>query len=322
MADTRITDNSLRGNLLTAKTPALNIAYLQFGADSAPPVVLLHGWPYDVHCYDEVAPRLASSGYRAIVPYLRGFGPTTYRWDTVMRSGQQAALGKDAVDLLDALGIPAATFVGYDWGGRAACIVAALWPERVKGLVSALGYTIYNPQKNSIDFSDMDVVYSSWYRWFLNTPMGERGLQQNRAGLTRKLWHLWSPTWYFSEEQFAATRASFDNPDWIPTTLHCYRHWYANAAGDPTLQKFEDALAAKPKIQAPTMVLHGDSDSLYPLSASAGQEHLFTRGYQRRILKRTGHCPPQENPADFTQGILDLLRSIYQGAANQTAAGS
>ena len=306
----RIAENSARGKVLSAKTPALSVAYLEFGAQAGLPVVLLHGWPYDVQCYDEVAPRLAAAGYRAIVPYLRGFGPTTYRSDTVMRSGQQAALGKDVVDLLDALGIQAATVVGYDWGGRAACIAAALWPERVHALVSALGYTIYDPLKNSSDFSDIEVVYSSWYRWFLNTPMGERGLEQNREGLTRKLWQLWSPTWKFSEAEFAATRSSFDNPDWIPTSLHCYRHWYANAAGDPALQKFEDALAAKPKIQAPTMVLHGDSDFLYPISASAGQEHFFTRGYQRRILNGTGHCPPQENPAEFSQGIIDLLRSI------------
>jgi pimeloyl-ACP methyl ester carboxylesterase len=310
MAEMRIAENSVRGKLSSARTPALNVAYLEFGADVEPPIVLLHGWPYDVHCFDEVAPRLASAGYRAIVPYLRGFGPTTYRSDAVMRSGQQAALGKDVVDLLDALGIQAATLVGYDWGGRAACNAAALWPERVRALVSSVGYTIYDPQKNSTDFGDIETVCKSWYRWFLNTPMGKRGLEQNREGLTRKLWQLWSPTWNFSQAEFTATRSSFDNPDWVPTTLHCYRHWYANAAGDPVLQKFEDALAAKPKIHAPTMVLHGDSDSLYPISTSAGQEHLFTGAYHRRILKGTGHCPPQENPAEFSQGIIDLLRSI------------
>ena len=302
--------SSTGARTLTAMTSALNVTYLQYGADTGAPIVLLHGWPYDVHCYDQVGPILAQAGYRVIVPYMRGFGPTRYRSESTMRSGQQAALGKDVVDLLDVLQIKTATLAGYDWGGRAACIVAALWPKRVHALVTATGYTIYDNQKNSSELGDIEVAYKSWYRWLLNTPMGERTLRQNAGGLARKLWQLWSPTRKFNESKFAETLSSFDNPDWIPTTLHCYRHWYANTAGDPSLESLEHALVVKPPISAPTMVLHGDSDSLYPVSASLGQEHLFLGPYERRILKGIGHCPPMESPDEFSQGILDLLKGL------------
>jgi pimeloyl-ACP methyl ester carboxylesterase len=305
-----ISGSSTKAKTLTAVTPSLNVTYLEFGAANAQPVVLLHGWPYDVRCYDSVAASLAESGYRAIVPYLRGFGPTTYSSDAVMRSAQQSALAKDVIDLLDALKIEKATLAGYDWGGRAACVAAALWPGRVHALVSATGYTIQDTKKNSRDFSNIEAIHASWYRWFLNTPMGERGLLQSREGLARECWKNWSPKAKFSDSEFEATAVSFNNPDWIATTLHCYRDWYENAPRDPALDRFERACAEKPKIPVPTIVLQGDSDGLYPASVSEGQDTLFTGYYERRVLKDVGHCPPQENPAEFSKGIVDLLRSI------------
>jgi pimeloyl-ACP methyl ester carboxylesterase len=293
-----------------ATTPELLIEYEQTGPETGHPVLLLHGWPYDPRSYDKVRTPLANAGCRVIVPYLRGFGRTTFRSATTMRSGQQAALGKDVIDLLDALKIEKATLVGYDWGGRAACVAAALWPERVHALVSATGYTIQDTKKNSREFGNIEVIHKSWYRWFLNTPMGERGLVQNREGLARELWKQWSPKAKFSEGEFEATAGSFDNPDWIATTLHCYRDMYANAPGDPALERFERALADKPKISVPTIVLQGDSDGLYPASVSEGQESLFTGYYERRVLKDVGHCPPRDGPQEFVKGINDLLAVV------------
>jgi len=201
-----------------ATTPDLQIEYEQTGPETGHPVILLHGWPYNPRSYDKVRTPLASAGCRVIVPYLRGFGGTTFRSATTMRSAQQAALGKDVIDLLDALKIEKATLVGYDWGGRAACVAAALWPERVHGLVSATGYAIQDTKKNSRDFSNVEVIHKSWYRWFLNTPMGERALVQNREGLARECWKEWSPKAKFSDSEFEATAVSFNNPDWIATT--------------------------------------------------------------------------------------------------------
>lgn len=293
--------------LKMAQTPCLNIGYEQTGPDSGEAIVLLHGWPFDPRCYDDVRGPLATAGYRVIVPYLRCFGPTVFRSPDIFRSGQQSALGKDVIDLLDALRIEKATLVGYDLGGRAACVAAALWPERVHALASATGYTIQNIEKNAMEPGSSEVIRQSWYRWFLNMRLGEIELETNPEALARECWKAWSPKWQFTEAEFAATAKSFHNPDWIATTLNCYRNWYSNAPVDPALQKYEEQIARKPKISVPTMVLHGDSDGLYRTSASEGQESLFTSFYERRILEGVGHCAPKEGPRPFVKGIEDLM---------------
>jgi pimeloyl-ACP methyl ester carboxylesterase len=293
--------------LKMAQTPSLNIGYEQSGPDSGDAIILLHGWPYDPRSYDDIRGPLATAGYRVIVPYLRCFGPTVFRSPDIFRSGQQSALGKDIIDLLDALRIDKATLVGYDLGGRAACVAAALWPGRVHALASATGYTIQNIEKNEKEPASPEVIRLSWYRWFLNLRLGEIELETNPEALARECWKAWSPKWQFNEAEFAATAKSFHNPDWIATTLNCYRNWYGNAPVDPALQKYEDRIARKPKISVPTMVLHGDSDGLYRTSASEGQESLFTSFYERRILEGVGHCAPKEGPGPFVKGIEDLM---------------
>jgi pimeloyl-ACP methyl ester carboxylesterase len=293
--------------LKMAQTPSLNIGYEQTGPDSGEAIVLLHGWPYDPRCYDDIRGPLAIAGYRVIVPYLRCFGPTVFRSPDTFRSGQQSALGKDVIDLLDALRIEKAALVGYDWGGRAACVAAALWPERVHALACATGYIIQDIEKNATEPGSIEVIRQSWYRYFLNMRLGEIELERDPEALTRECWKAWSPKWQFTDAEFAATAKSFHNPDWIATTLNFYRTWYANAPVDPALQKYEDQLARKPKISVPTMILHGDSDALYPTSVSEGQESLFSSFYERRILEGVGHCPPKEGPRPFVKGIEDLM---------------
>lgn len=294
--------------LKMVQTESLNIGYEQTGPDSGEPILLLHGWPYDPRSFDDVRGPLADAGYRVIVPYLRCFGPTVYRSPGIFRSGQQSALGKDIIDLMDVLRIEKATLIGYDWGGRGACVAAALWPDRVKALMSMHGYTILDVAKDSKRPGDIKSIHQQWYRWYMNTPLGATELEENRDDFTHECWVSWSPTWRFSEAEFAATAKSFHNPDWVATTLNCYRSWYGNAPGDPALQKYEGRLAKLPKISVPTVVLQGDSDPLYPLSATDGQEGLYTSHYERRPVKGIGHCPPKEAPTETIRGIQDLLR--------------
>ena len=291
----------------TVTTPSLHIAYEQTGPDSGEPVILLHGFPYDVRQYDEVRDLFANEHRRLIVPYLRGFGPTRYRSAETFRSGEQAALGKDVIDLLDALGIEKATLVGYDWGGRGACVAAALWPERVRALVSVGGYTIKNYGEWAITPQSAEQEHQLWYQWYFQTERGRIGLEQNRNEICQLLWRMWSPSWQFDAAYFETTARSFDNPDFVPTVIQSYRQRYAPTLGDPTLEKLEERLAKKPKIAAPTIVLHGELDRVEPASSSEGQEGQFLNFYERRLLENIGHCPPKEAPVLVSRAILDVL---------------
>jgi pimeloyl-ACP methyl ester carboxylesterase len=262
--------------LLTVATAFLEIAYEESGPAPAPPIVLLHGFPYDVRQYDAVRDKLASSGHRVIVPYLRGFGPTRYRNERVFRSGQQAALGKDVIDFLDGLHIPRAVLVGYDWGGRAACVAAALWPERVLGLVSCSGYTIQDIAKDASTPASPVEACRRWYALYFNTEMGCAGLAQNRKEFCKLLWQLWSPTWHFSEAEYQTTAMSFDHPDFVVTAIHQYRHRYGNAPGDPNYQGLEARLANQPPIAVPTFVLSGGKDGVEPPPLNDPYRERFT----------------------------------------------
>jgi pimeloyl-ACP methyl ester carboxylesterase len=281
------------------------MAYAEHGPPDGPPVVLLHGFPYAPQSYDAVVPPLVAAGRRVIVPYLRGYGPTRFLAADTPRSGQQAALGCDLLDLLDALAIPRAVLGGYDWGGRAACVVAALWPERCAGLVSCTGYNIQDIAA-AVRPAAPEQEHRHWYQYYFHTERGRAGLEDNRAGFARLLWRLWSPEWDFDDVTFAASAAAFDNPDFVDVVIQSYRHRFGYAAGDPALEPIEKALAAQPRIAVPTIAPHGAADGVGPVEGSAGHARYFTGLYERRVIPRVGHNPPQEAPEAFARCILDL----------------
>jgi len=288
------------------RTPSLDIGYEESGSADGTPVILLHGWPYDPRCYDAVVPLLTQARCRVIVPYLRGFGPTRFLSPDTPRSGQQAALGNDLRELMDALQIPRALLAGYDWGGRAACVVAALWPERAIGLVTGNAYNIQDiANANKPQAPEQEARF--WYQYYFHTERGRAGLEQNRRALCRLLWRLWSPHWDFDEATFEKSAASFDNPDFVAVTIQSYRHRYGSAPGDPALDEIERRLAAQPKITVPAIALQGEADGVLGPELSQGHARQFTGRYERRVLPRIGHNPPQEAPGAFADAVLALL---------------
>jgi pimeloyl-ACP methyl ester carboxylesterase len=296
----------MTADLKHIRTPSLDIAYEDSGAASGTPVLLMHGWPYDPRCYDEVAPLLAAAGHRVIVPYLRGFGPTRFLSADTPRSGQQAALGNDLRELMDALGIERAVLAGYDWGGRAACVVAALWPQRVIGLVTGNGYNIQDIAASVKPVAPAQ-EHRFWYQYYFHTERGRAGLTQNRRALIRYIWQIWSPNWAFDDATFERSAASFDNPDFVAVTVQSYRHRFGYAAGDPALEPIEQRLATQPKIAVPTVVLHGEGSGIQPPAGSQPHARNFTGPYQRRLLPRIGHNLPQETPQAFAQAVVDVV---------------
>jgi pimeloyl-ACP methyl ester carboxylesterase len=292
----------------TVRTPVLEIGYLEAGPADGPVAILLHGWPSDVRDYDGVIPKLAEAGFRVLVPWLRGFGPTRFLDAVTPRSGQQAALGADVRDFMDALSIRSAILAGYDWGGRAACVVAALWPERVVGLVSIGGYGIQDIAASGRPGS-VEQEFRYWYQWYFQTDRGRAGLTANRAEISRLLWRLWSPNWAFDEATFQATEVSFENPDFVDVTVQSYRHRYGNAAGDPACDALETALAAQPAITVPAIVLHGEADGVTSPAGSIPRDRLFTGGMQRRLIPQAGHFLSRENPADVAAAVVELAGS-------------
>jgi len=285
----------------------LRIAYLDQGDPQAMPVVLLHGFPYDIHAYAEVAPRLVGEGYRVLVPFLRGFGPTRFLSAQTMRSGQQAALGSDLLAFMDALAMPRAILAGYDWGGRAACVVAALWPERAIGLVSATGYNIQDIAA-AVEPLSAQMEHRLWYQYYFHGDRGRAGLERDRAGFCRLLWKLWSPSWHFDEESYLRSAQSFDNPDFVEVTIHSYRHRFGLVPGDPALQAIEARLATQPTIRVPTIVLHGRDDGVAPIESSLRHQRFFSDRYERREIDLAGHNLPQETPVAFADAIMALGR--------------
>ncbi|WP_061973742.1 alpha/beta fold hydrolase [Aureimonas sp. AU20] len=282
-------------------TDTLRIAYLEFGPDNGWPVVLSHGFPYDVHAYDEVAPRLADAGARVIVPYLRGFGPTRFLSAAAMRSGQQSALGRDLVGLLDALGIERALLAGYDWGGLASCVASALWPERVAGLVSYAGYDVIDVERLGHAYPPA-LEQALWYQHLFQHERGRECLALHRRELCRTLWKQWSPTWSFDDATFERTAASFDNPDFVDVVIHSYRFDFGLAAGDPALTALEARLARKPPITVPAITIDGTKDPLKP-GGTADHAGMFTARYEHRVVE-CGHNLPWEAPGDFAEAVL------------------
>ena len=288
------------------KAGVLNIAWFEAGPADGPPVLLMHGFPYDVHAYADVAPLLAAQGCRVIVPYLRGFGATQFRSDDTPRSGEQAALGADLLALMDALSLPRAILAGYDWGGRAACVVAALWPERCAGLVSVNSYNIQNIAK-SMQPDTAENEHQLWYQYYFHSERGQAGLAQDRRSLARLLWTLWSPTWQFDAETFERSAAAFDNPDFVDVVIHSYRHRFGLVAGDPAYADIERRLAAQPAITVPTITLDGADDGVRRPANASAHAARFTGPRSHRVVPGVGHNMPQEVPRVFADAILELV---------------
>jgi pimeloyl-ACP methyl ester carboxylesterase len=284
----------------------LRVAYEEPGASDGTPVVLLHGFPYDPHVYDDVVPLLRARGCRVVVPYLRGYGPTRFLSAETPRSGQQAVLAHDLLALLDALLIERAVLAGYDWGGRAACIVAALWPERVRGLVTGCGYNIQDIAR-AMTPQTPEREFQLWYQYYFHNERGRAGLEQNRYELGKLLWRLWSPSWRFDETVYKRTAASFDNPDFVPVVIHSYRHRFGLAPGDPAVEDTERRLVAQPPIAVRTITLHGRDNGVSPVESSERHGRHFTGQYERRLLDGVGHNLPLEAPRAFADAVLSLV---------------
>lgn len=283
-----------------------SVAYHEVGSSSGPPVFLLHGFPYDVHAYEDVAPRLADAGCRVIVPHLRGFGPTRFLDDATPRSGEQAALGADLLALMDALGVQRAVLAGYDWGGRAACVVSALWPQRCAGLVSCNSYNIQD-RSQALQPVSPSTEQSLWYQYYFLTERGREGLARNRREFNRLLWQLWTPACAFDDATFARSAPAFDNPDFVDVVIHSYRHRFDLAPGDPAYAAIEAQLAAQPAIAVPAITFDGANDGVRPPAQAAIHANRFSAQRSHRILQGIGHNVPQEAPRIFADAVCELL---------------
>jgi pimeloyl-ACP methyl ester carboxylesterase len=309
-----------RGDTMSAPAPikrirtkTLEIAYEESGPETGTPVLLMHGFPYDPRAFDGVVPPLVDAGCRTIVPYLRGFGPTRFLSPDTMRSGQQGAIGQDLLDLMDALALPTAVLAGFDWGGRAACVAAALWPERVQGLVTANGYSIQDIA-GSVEPRLPQQEHRAWYQYYFHTERGRAGLTAYRKELGKLLWQLWSPTWKFDDATYDRTAASFDNPDFVDVVIHSYRHRFGYAPGDPAFETIEKRLAALPAITVPTIALYGSTDGVAPPPNLSAQRRFFSARAQQRIVGGVGHDIPQEAPTAVAAAVLEIISAQRNGS--------
>ena len=285
----------------------LDIAHVDAGPRHGPPVFLMHGFPYDIHAYAQVLPRLVAAGCRVVVPCLRGFGPTRFLSPDTPRSGEQAALGADLLALMDALAIPRAVLAGYDWGGRGACVVAALWPERCSGLLSFNSCNIQTIAR-AMEPDTPENERSLWYQYYFHSERGRAGLAKDRRALCRLLWRTWSPTWAFDDATFDRSAAAFDNPDFVDVVIQSYRHRFGLVPGDPALADIEARLALQPAITVPTLTFDGADDGVRPPASAAQHAHRFTGPRVHTVLPGVGHNMPQEVPAVFADAVLRLVR--------------
>lgn len=287
------------------ETEHLSIGYEESGPPDGAPVVLLHGFPYSPRAYDSVVPVLAAQGLRVIVPYLRGYGPTRFLKPEAVRSGEQAALGTDLIGFVTALGLERPLVAGFDWGGRAACVAAALRPDLLRGLVTCGGYNLFGPPV-TVPLAP-EVEHVLWYQYYLHTERGRAMLETNRRGFCRLLWKLWSPAWQFDEALFERSSEAFDCPDFVEVVLHSYRHRAGLVFGDPALHEVAALLEQEqPAIRVPTVALFGEG-GLGP-TPKTQEDSRFVAGYEGRILRGVGHAVPHEAPQAVVAAILDLDR--------------
>jgi pimeloyl-ACP methyl ester carboxylesterase len=289
------------------ETDVLNVACYEEGPASGPPVILLHGFPYDIHTYAEVAPILAAKGCRVIVPYLRGYGETRFRDTATLRSGEQAALGADVIALTDALGIKRAVFAGHNWGGRAATVAAALWPDRCAGLVTVNSYLIQDLSRAMVP-APPENEEAMWYEYYFQLERGRAGLAANRRKIARMLWEEWSPDWDFDDATFDRSMPALGNLDFVDVAIHSYRHRFGNADGDPRYAELAKRLAAMPPITVPAVTLDGDSDGVVRAGDGSASAARFTARRVHHVVKGAGHNLPQEAPEAFAAAVMELVK--------------
>ena len=289
------------------ETPVLDIAVEECGDQTGFPIILLHGFPYDVRSWDAVAPPLADAGFRVLVPHLRGYGPTRFRDPDVPRMAEQAAIAQDVIDLADALGLDQCALAGFDWGNRAACITSILHPERIRAQVAINGYSVQDtvtPGRPASAAAEARL----WYQWYFNTERGRQGLEVNRRDIIRHLWETWSPTWEYTDEAFNRSAPSFDNPDFVDVVIHSYRHRHVNAPGEERFLEVERRLAERPTVDVPAIVLRGlDSGFGRPSADPTGDEGRFARLVTRRLVAGAGHDLPVQRPDEVVNALLELL---------------
>ena len=307
----------MSATIKTIDAGVLSVAYVDYGPASGWPCILGHGFPYDAHAYADAAPMLAEAGARVIVPYLRGFGPTRFLKAETPRSGEQAALGADLLALMDALEIERAMLGGYDWGGRAACVVAALSPERVAALVSGNSYNIQDIARAMEPASPSEEA-SFWYQYYFHSERGRRGLEKDRRGIALLLWRMWSPAWAFDDVTFERTASAFDNDDFVDVVIHSYRHRYELVAGDPAYAEIETRLAAQPPITVPAITIDGGADGVNP--GTAHHARMFSGPHEHRIFAGAGHNLPQERPQEWARAVIDA-RAMAKVDGSKSGAG-
>lgn len=285
----------------------LDVGYVELGSPRGQPVMLLHGWPYDIHSYVDVAPALGTAGYRVVVPFVRGYGTTRFVSAEAMRNGQQSALAVDVIDLMDALGIESAIVAGFDWGARSANVVAALWPHRCKALVSVSGYLIGNPEVNKTPLPPPDEL-SWWYQFYFATQRGRTGYDKYRHEFAKLIWHTASPKWSFDDETFDRSTASFDNADHVDIVIHNYRWRLGLAPGESQYDELEKQLAEAPVITVPTITLEGDANGAPHPDPSAYTTKFSGKYLHRTISGGVGHNLPQEAPQPFVEAVIEVDR--------------
>jgi pimeloyl-ACP methyl ester carboxylesterase len=306
LAPARPATNRSFASLRQIDAGVLNVGYAQAGPATGATVILLHGWPYDIHSYVDVAPMLAAAGQRVIVPYLRGYGATRFLSSAMFRNAQQAAIAVDIIALMDALRIERATIAGFDWGARTANIIAALWPARCQGMVSVSGYLISSPDANRMPLPPQAEL-AWWYQYYFATERGQAGYDRYRHDFARLIWHLASPQWNFDEATFARSAAAFDNPDHVSIVIHNYRWRLGLARGEPKYDHLEKRLATGPSIAVPTITLEGDANGA-PHPDPGSYAGKFSGKYAHRLIKGAGHNLPQEAPRAFAEAVLDVAR--------------
>ena len=296
------------GPLKQINAGLLNVGYAEAGPANGPVVVLLHGWPYDIYSFVDVAPMLAESGYRVIVPYLRGYGTTRFLSNETVRNGQPSAVAVDLKDFLDALKIEKPILAGFDWGGRDANIIAALWPERCKAMVSVSGYLISNPEAGKLP-APPKAEFDFWYQFYFATERGRAGYEKYRREFSKLIWQTASPKWAFDDATFGRSAAAFDNPDHVGIVIHNYRWRLGLAQGESKYDDLEKRLAASPVITIPTITMEGDANGAFHLDPSAYAKKFTGRYAHRTITGGIGHNLPQEAPQAFAAAILDVAES-------------
>jgi pimeloyl-ACP methyl ester carboxylesterase len=297
--------NTAFASLKQVDAGALSVSYVDAGPTGGPAVLLLHGWPYDIHSFAEVTPLLAAAGYRVVVPYVRGYGGTRFRSSETLRNGQQSVLARDVIELMDALKIQKATLAGFDWGARTANIVAALWPERCNALVSVSGYLIGNQEAGKAPLAPKD-EYQWWYQYYFATERGRMGYDKYRRDFAKLIWRLASPKWNFDDSTFQRSAAAFDNADHVSIVIHNYRWRLGLAEGESHYGDFEKRLAAGPIITVPTITLEGDANGA-PHPEPVSYARRFSGKYTHRTIDGgIGHNLPQEAPQAFAQAVMDV----------------